>query len=84
MLLESTLNRLLMLDLATYPELTSPYVRYIFENYFANHEEQSQVSEALRYIESLRLDRDQLNQVKLLALLQSGKRHRVAWSLAVT
>ena len=66
------MNRVLILDLATLPELASPYVRYIFENYFANPEESQQINEILHYIESLNLDRNQLSQVKLLVLLQSG------------
>jgi len=71
-LLESALSRVLLIDVATYSELSSPYVRYIFENYFANQEEHNQVKEAIRFIESLELDRSQASQVKLLVLLQSG------------
>ena len=81
-LLESALTRLLLIDLATVPELAaSPYVRYIFETYFINSsssngitEETCQVTEAVRFIEALALDRTQAAQLKMLVLLQSGKR----------
>lgn len=72
-LLETSLSRILLIDLATSPELSSPYVRYIFENYFTSLEEVNQVSDAIRFIESLELDSEQATQVKLLLLLQSGE-----------
>ncbi|KAH9400705.1 hypothetical protein TYRP_002276 [Tyrophagus putrescentiae] len=80
-LLESALTRLLLIDLATVPELAaSPYVRYIFETYFINSsssngitEETCQVTEAVRFIEALALDRTQAAQLKMLVLLQSER-----------
>jgi len=80
LLLESALSRILLIDLATCPELASPYVRYIFDNYFANLSDQVRVSEALGYIESLGLDHGQANQVKLLVLLHSGSVWIYLWS----
>lgn len=72
-LLESALSRLLLIDLATCPHFSSPYVRYIFETYFTADAERLQVAQALAFIESLQLDGSEASQVKMLVMLQSGK-----------
>ena len=73
-MLENCLHRVMMIDLATQPELSSsPYVRFIFDNYFVNYDSQNQVSHILQCIEALKLDHEEASQLKLLLLLQSGK-----------
>lgn len=70
-LLEESLNKLLIIDLWSRKELAFPYVKYIFECYFANQEERGRVHELIEFIESLQLSESELNIVKLLVLLQS-------------
>lgn len=71
-LLEESLNKLLIIDLAVCQNFSSPYVRYIYEGYFVHQQDQNKVNEVIQFITSLRLDDADLNKLKLLILLQSG------------
>lgn len=73
-LLEESLNKMLILDLSSRHELFTPYVRYIFEHYFASLEEQSKVNEIIHFVGSLNLDVADVEAVKLLALLHAGEK----------
>lgn len=71
-LLEESLNRLLIIDLSVYRSFSSPYIRYIYECYFVNQQDQNIVNEVIHFISSLQLDLADLDKLKLLILLQSG------------
>ncbi|KAH7643514.1 hypothetical protein HUG17_5876 [Dermatophagoides farinae] len=70
-LLEESLNRLLIIDLSVYRSFSSPYIRYIYECYFVNQQDQNIVNEVIHFISSLQLDLADLDKLKLLILLQS-------------
>nr|XP_027204393.1 retinoic acid receptor RXR-gamma-A-like [Dermatophagoides pteronyssinus] len=70
-LLEESLNRLLIIDLSVHHNFSSPYIRYIYECYFVNQQDQKIVNDVIPFINSLQLDMAEVDRLKLLILLQS-------------
>ena len=66
------MNRLLIIDLSVHHNFSSPYIRYIYECYFVNQQDQKIVNDVIPFMNSLQLDMAEVDRLKLLILLQSG------------
>ncbi|KPM02489.1 hypothetical protein QR98_0009030, partial [Sarcoptes scabiei] len=70
-LLEESLNKLLIIDLSVCKTISLPYFQYIYECFFVQPNDQNKINELIGFIHSFRLDHFDLNQLKLLVLLQA-------------
>lgn len=71
--LERTMNKLVVLDCLQYQLINQPYVRYIVENYFVDASERERWSCLMHTLETLELDSDEIDALKLMLLMHRGK-----------